>query len=298
MREPPAGPALGMSMWIRRLAALACVLALASAGYVALDRWQRGMIFSVELGERSWWRDPPAGTQVYDLPLPGGDTLRAWYWRHPDPGAPTVLYLHGSRWNLNGSAFRMEHWAGLGYSMLAIDYRGFGASSPRLPSQASVRQDAQAALRELARLQPDPARRFVYGHSLGGAIAIDLMARLDPPIPVAGLIVEATFTSIRDMIATTRWAGIPGFGLLVTQPFDSRDAIGKLRTPLLLLHGTGDRVVPPAMSDALLAAARQSPHKRLVWLEGASHSGASRSGAAYDDAVRGFIRSVRQAYPG
>jgi len=287
-----------MSMWTRRLVALACLFALASAGYVALDRWQRRMIFSVELGDRSWWREPPAGTEVYDLSLPGGDTLRTWYWRHPDPGAPTVLYLHGSRWNLNGSAFRMDHWAGLGYSMLAIDYRGFGDSSPRLPSQASARQDAQAALAELARLQPDPARRFVYGHSLGGAIAIDLLARDAPSIPVAGLIIESTFTSIRDMIVTTRWAGIPGFGLLVTQPFDSLDAIGSLRTPLLLLHGTEDQVVPPAMSDALLAAARQAPRKQRIWLEGASHSGASRSGAAYDDAVRDFIRATRLAYPG
>lgn len=278
---------------------MACVLALAGAGFVALDRWQRQEIFSVELGERSWWRDPPPGTDIYDLPMPGGDTLRTWYWQHPDPGAPTILYLHGSRWNLNGSAFRIGHWAALGYSMLAIDYRGFGASSPRLPSQASVRQDARAALRELARRQPDPARRFVYGHSLGGAIAIDLVARPEPAIPVAGLIAEATFTSIRDMIAATRWAArIPGLALLVTQPFDSQAAIASLRMPLLLLHGTDDQVVPPAMSDALLAAAHQSPLKRLVRLEGASHSGASRIGAAYDDAVRDFVRAARSAYPG
>lgn len=282
---------------LRRLL-VATVLAVAGAvGCTQLDAWQRQAIFSPETDQR-WWREPPAGTEIYDLALDNGDKVRAWYWQAPRADAPTVLYLHGARWNLNGSAFRMDAWTRMGYSMLAIDYRGFGESTTLLPSQDTALQDASAALAELARRQPDPARRFLYGHSLGGAIAIDLMARLDPPIPVAGLIVEATFTSIRDMIATTRWAGIPGFGLLVTQPFDSRDAIGKLRTPLLLLHGTGDRVVPPAMSDALLAAARQSPHKRLVWLEGASHSGTSRSGAAYDDAVRGFIRSVRQAYPG
>ncbi|MDX3904424.1 MAG: alpha/beta fold hydrolase [Pigmentiphaga sp.] len=284
-------------MWIRRLAALACVLALACAGYLALDRWQRQMIFSVELGEHSWWREPPAGTEIYDLPLQGGDTLRTWYWQHPDPDAPTVLYLHGSRWNLNGSASRFGRWADLGHSMLAIDYRGFGASSPRLPSQASVREDAAAALRELARRQPDPARRFVYGHSLGGAIAIDLMARTETP-HVAGLIAESTFTSIRDMATTTRWGHLPGLGLLVTQPFDSVSAIGSLRLPVLLMHGTADRVIPHTMSDTLWAAARQAPVKRLVKLEGASHSGASRSGPAYNDAVRDFIRTASLAYGG
>jgi len=284
-------------MWIRRLATLACLFALACAGYVALDRWQRQMIFSVELGERSWWREPPAGTEVYDLGMPGGDTLRTWYWQHPDRDAPTILYLHGSRWNLNGSAFRIGRWADLGYSILAIDYRGFGASSARLPSQASVRRDAETALRELARRQPDPARRFVYGHSLGGAIAIDLVSRSGTP-PVAGLIAESTFTRIRDMIATTRWSELPGLGLLVTQPFDSVRAIASLRTPVLLLHGTEDRVVPHAMSDALWAAAQHAPLKRLVKIEGASHSGASRAGPAYDEAVHGFVRAATAAYRG
>lgn len=79
----------------------------------------------------------------------------------------------------------MEGWTRMGYSMLAIDYRGFGQSTPLLPSEQSASQDAAAALQELARRQPDPARRFIYGHSLGGAIAIDLAARPDLP-PFAG----------------------------------------------------------------------------------------------------------------
>mgnify|MGYP001174107960 CR=1 FL=1 len=284
-------------MRICRYAALACTVALACAGYVALDRWQRQLIFSVEMGERSWWREPPAGTEIYDLPVPGGGAIRTWYWRHPDPAAPTILYLHGSRWNLNGSAFRIDHWTNLGYSIVAIDYRGFGASSPRLPSQASVRQDARTALEELARRQPDPSRRFVYGHSLGGAIAIDLLARTDAP-EVAGLIAEATFTRIRDMIATTRWRDVPGMALLVTQPFDSLDAIASLRIPILLIHGTNDQVVPHTMSDELWSAARSARFKRLVKIEGASHSGASRTGPLYDDAVRAFVQSASAAYAG
>ena len=76
----------------------------------------------------------------------------------------------------------------MGYSVLAIDYRGFGKSTPMLPSQHSANEDALAALQELARQQPDPTRRFIYGHSLGGAIAIDLASRTDAP-PFAGMIV-------------------------------------------------------------------------------------------------------------
>lgn len=272
------------------------LLLFMAAGYVALDRWQRQTIFSVELGEHRWWRDPPAGTEVFDLVLPQGDKVRAWYIQHPDPDAPTVLYLHGSRWNLNGSVFRMERWVRMGHSLLAIDYRGFGDSTPRLPSQASVLADARAALQELARRQPDPARRFIYGHSLGGAVATQLAAQTDMP-PVAGLILESTFTNIRDMIGTTEWSGVPGLGLLVTQPFDSVEALARVRLPVLLLHGTGDRVVPHTMSDTLLAAAFQTPEglRRLVKLEGASHSGASRSSPVYDDAIRAFVRDAATA---
>ncbi len=203
-----------------------------------------------------------------------GEAIRAWYWQSPLPQAPTVLYLHGARWNLNGSVFRMEAWTRLGYSVLAIDYRGFGASTPRLPSERSALQDAQAALNELARRQPDPARRFVYGHSLGGAIAIDLVSQ-PRQTKIAGLIVESSFTSIAAMMAQYKWGKLPGASWLLTQHFDSVDKLARLSTPLLLLHGTADRVVPDSMSDELYAAASQVPQelRRLVKIEGGSHSG-------------------------
>jgi len=96
------------------------------------------------------------------------------------------------------------------------------------------------------------------------------------------------------MIATTQWSGVPGLGLLVTQPFDSVEALARVRLPVLLLHGTGDRVVPHSMSDLLLAAAGQAPEglRRLVKLEGASHSGASRSSPAYENAIRAFVQDA------
>lgn len=267
------------------------VLVAAAGGYTWLDRWQRQTIFSVELGESRWSRATPEGTDVFDITLPGGDTVRAWYLGQADPQAPAVLYLHGSRWNLNSSVFRMERWARMGYSILAIDYRGFGESTPRLPSQASAVEDASAALQQLALRQPNPALRFVYGHSLGGAVAIAL-ATQEQHIEVAGLILESTFTSIRDMIAGSRWSDIPGLALLITQPFDSLAGIKAIDVPILLLHGTADRVVPHEMSDALLSAAK--PGARLLKIDGASHSGAS-SDPEYQRAVQGFIKKASMA---
>lgn len=277
--------------WILISLSLLLAAALVGGG-IWLDRWQRATIFSVELGDASWAREAPSGTEVFDLAVGNGETVRAWYMPSPVPDAPTVLYLHGSRWNLNSSVFRMERWLDMGVSMLAIDYRGFGESSPRLPSQGSALEDARLAMQELVRRQPYAAKRFVYGHSLGGAIAVDLASEANTP-EFAGLILESTFTSIRDMIATSRWSHIPGLKWLVTQPFDSVAALPQVKVPVLLIHGTSDRVIPHEMSDTLLAAAATRPDARqeLVKIEYASHSGASRH-ADYAPAVTAFIDSL------
>ncbi|AUT46006.1 alpha/beta hydrolase [Achromobacter sp. AONIH1] len=282
---------------LRRLIGAAVLAAASVVGCTQLDAWQRQRIFAPEPQPQTWWREPAAGTEVFDLDVGGGERVRAWYWQSPLADAPTVLYLHGARWNLNGAAFRIEGWTRMGYSVLAIDYRGFGASTPRLPSEATAQQDAVAGLRELARRQPDPSRRFIYGHSLGGAIAIDLASRPNQP-PFAGLIVESSFTSIGAMLATMKWGKLPGAGLLITQPFDSIEKVALMRTPMLFMHGTADRVVPHTMSDQLYEAAHNvTPGlKRLVKIEGASHSGAFRSGAQYETAVGAFMRDASRAY--
>lgn len=283
---------------IRRLVAVALLATASVVGCTQLDAWQRQAIFSPESDPQRWWREPPAGTDVFDLTLADGDNVHAWYWQHPNPNAPTVLYLHGARWNLNGSAFRLEGWTRMGYSVLAIDYRGFGKSTALLPSQDTAIEDASAALRELALRQPNPAKRFIYGHSLGGAIAIELASRPEMP-EFSGLIVESSFTSIAAMLGTLRWGKLPGASLLVTQPFASVKRLATLTTPMLFLHGTEDRVVPHTMSDELFAAAVNVPErlKRVVKIEGASHSGAIRSGKVYETAVRDFIRDASKAYP-
>ncbi len=264
------------------------VFTLLVSGVVALDRWQRTLIFSVELGEPRWWREPPANTREFDIPLGSSDTIRAWHVPHPDPDAPTVLYLHGSRWNLNGSVFRMERWRDVGFSILAIDYRGFGESTPRLPSEASALVDARAAFSELERLQPEAGKRYLYGHSLGGPIAARLAAEV-PQDAYAGLILEATFTRIADMLEVTEWARWPALRWLVTQPFDTTAALRQVQRPVLLMHGTGDRVVPLAMQDGLWAA---RPDNAPAWqraiFEGSSHSGSSRH-PDYGPTIREFL---------
>ena len=280
----------------RPLSLLAIVLGLggAFAGCSSLDEWQRQAIFNPARDNPRWFSEPIDGTEEYDLVLPNGHRVHMWHIAQPEnaAAAPTVLYLHGARWNMNGSVFRIARWYELGFNVLAVDYRGFGRSTELLPSEETATEDALLAFEELKRRQPEAARRYLYGHSLGGALAIDLAARelKESPNAVAGVIIESTFTSIPDVVRGTKWGWVPGLGLAVTQPFDSMSKIREIRVPLLVLHGTADHVVPHTMADELYAAAG-SNEKQLVKIEGGSHSGSSRTGGAvYRQAVLDFVQ--------
>jgi uncharacterized protein len=281
--------------------ALLLAAALAVGGVVgcaSLDEWQRQAIFNPVRDNPRWFSEPLPGTEQYDVSLANGHTLHFWYVPQADAErAPTVLYLHGARWNLNGSVFRMSRWVDLGFNVLAVDYRGFGKSTEILPSEDTAYEDARAALAELKRREPDPTRRFIYGHSLGGALAVDLAAGplKEPGNEIGGIVIEATFTSIPAIVRETKWGWVPGIGLAVTQTFDSAAKIGRVDAPLLIIHGTADNIVPHTMADELYAAAA-SRDKQLVKIDGATHSGASRvGGATYRNAVLGFVRRAASA---
>lgn len=268
-----------------------------AVGCASLDEWQRQAIFNPIRDNPRWFSEPLAGTEEYEVKLANGQKLHFWYVPQDDAArAPTVLYLHGARWNMNGSVFRMSRWVDLGFNVLAVDYRGFGKSTELLPSEETAYEDARVALEELKRREPDPARRFIYGHSLGGALAIDLAAGplKTPGNQVGGVIIESTFTSISAVVRGMKYGWVPGIGLAVTQPFDSAVKIGKVEVPLLIIHGTADGIVPHAMADELYAAA-SSKVKKVIKIEGGTHSSASRTGSAtYREAILDFVRRSSQ----
>lgn len=198
----------------------------------------------------------------------GKDKVHGWWIEATQPSAPALLYFHGNGSN-NGDLTEIAAiFHRLGVSVLLIDYRGYGKSSPVFPNETRVYEDAKAAWHYLTReLEIEPGNIFVYGHSLGGAIAIELA--MEHP-DMAGLIVEGTFTSMKDMARFTY--GLEFFPLewIVTERFDSIAKISSLQTPILILHGTGDRTIPLFMAEKLYAAAPEP--KQIALIPQANHN--------------------------
>lgn len=270
--------------WIFAAAALS-LIALGAVGCASLEVKERELTFRVVRTTASWFSGMPEGVKELDLTVSADgkpEQIHAWWWPAANPDAPAALYLHGSRWDLTGQLFRIDQLHSFGFSVLAIDYRGFGKSSGELPSETTVYEDAQVAWQKLTQLQPDPTRRFLYGHSLGGAVAIDLAAKLSAgpatvngAMPLRGLIVESSFTTLADIARALTVSWLPAETLL-SQKFDSVSKIAQVRVPVLIVHGSGDRYVPPRFSQLLYGAARDP--KRLLMVEGGTHNNSMREG--------------------
>jgi alpha-beta hydrolase superfamily lysophospholipase len=299
MRIDPALLTLWQRPAIRRVTIGAGVVtALAVVGCAAIQTKERELTFRVVPGTASWYQGLPDTVQEMDLPVASQGAIQhihAWWWP-AGQNAPALLYLHGARWNLTGQMFRIEQLHEFGFSVLAIDYRGFGKSDSEgdVPSEASVYEDAAVAWRRLTELAPDPTPRFIYGHSLGGAIAIDLAAHLseaaekaDKKAPANGLVVESSFTTLADMAREVTWSWVP-VQLLLTQTFDSIDKIGHVRMPVLIAHGADDRFVPSRFSERLYEAAPEP--KKLLLVNGGTHNNSMRIGnGEYKAALHEFF---------
>jgi pimeloyl-ACP methyl ester carboxylesterase len=249
------------------------------SGCSALETKERELLFRPVKEAAGWYSGTPASVQEVYLRV-GDETaaerIHAWWWPADEPGAPVVLYLHGVRWNLTGHVNRMSQLRRFGFSVFAIDYRGFGKSDGELPSEATVYEDARVAWKWLVEHEPDASRRYIYGHSLGGAVAVDLAAQISGSTAGArGLIIESSFTSLPELVSESGYGWLPP---LLSQKFDSVGKIREITMPVLIVHGADDRYVPASLSSALFAAAPQP--KRLLLVPNGSHNNSLWTGDA------------------
>lgn len=194
-----------------------------------------------------------------------GTALAAWFLAAPGEQAHvTVLVFNGNGGNRAMRAPLALALHRQGFHVLLTDYRGFGGN-PGTPSEDGLALDARAARAYLAsRPDVDPARIVYYGESLGTAVAV----RLADEQPPAALILRSPFTSMAD-IARHHYSPMP-VQLLLRDRYASLERIGRIRSPLLIVAGDRDRIVPLEYSRRLYDAA--SEPKTLVVVSGADHN--------------------------
>lgn len=227
------------------------------------------------------------------------EQLHAWWIPAAELEIGVMLHLHGNGVNIGANVSQAYWFHQLGFSVLLIDYRGYGLSQGAFPTEASVYQDVQAAWNYLIQEQQIPAEHiFIYGHSLGAAIAIDLAVKQPE---AAGLIVQSSFTSIQEMMEFTGSFWMFPSNLLLTQRFDSINKIRSgsapneqpLQIPVLFIHGMADGQVPAVMSQLLYDTAPQP--KQLFLVPEAGHNDvADVAGQEYLETIRQFVEQVRK----
>lgn len=215
------------------------------------------------------------GLDYQDVFLTTADAVKLHGWFIPYEKADrTLLIFHGNAGNIGDRLAWIDVLHDLGAHILIIDYRGYGKSEGK-PFEAGLYRDAQAAYDWWAGdRQAHGESLILLGESLGGAVAVNLAAKVSP----AGLILQSTFTSAWDMAKTMFPVGL--LQPLLNVHFDSAKTIAAVRCPTLLIHGLQDEIVPFRMGKKLfeLAPARKTfyrvpdaGHNDLVEIAGAEY---------------------------
>jgi len=190
-----------------------------------------------------------------------GLQLAGAYFPPPSPDRPVVLYFHGNAEAAVQNLPLAESLQARGLGAFLAEYRGYGGLAGS-PSEEGLYADGEAALAELGRLGVPAERVVLVGRSLGSGVAVELATRHR----VAAVVLVSAYTSIVDMGRTV--AG-PLATLVIRDRFDSLSKVARVASPLVLLHGTRDDVVPVTMGRRLAAA---RPGARWVEVPEATHN--------------------------
>ena len=190
-----------------------------------------------------------------------GASLHALHFKQPNPRG-VVFFLHGNAGNLVSWTTGLDFYRRVNYDLFIVDYRGYGKSTGHIENEAQLYADARAAYDAMAPLYRDKPI-VIYGRSLGTALAASLARDVQPRL----LVLVSPFSSLAASAAQAYpWA--PEWVLKYPLRIDA--IIGDVKSPILLIHGSEDKLIPLSHSERLKALAR-SPVELLV-VPGAGHS--------------------------
>jgi fermentation-respiration switch protein FrsA (DUF1100 family) len=252
-----------------------------------LRLWQNRLIFKPS----SYIQKTP---NALDLPyqdvyinLPKNESIHGWWIPSPYGSKKVVLHCHGNGFNVSYNLGQARIFYELGYSVFLFDYRGYGLSQGKFPTEKQVYEDVQIAWNYLVKTRKiKPENITVYGHSLGGAIALNLAYHYPQ---MNSLIIESSFTSMGEMAEYIGYSKIFPMNLILTHKFDSINKIKNINIPILFIHGELDQTVPSWMSEKLYETANE-PRELFLVTEADHNNVATVSGMEYLDIIQYFVK--------
>lgn len=267
------------------------------SGCASLDLWQRAKLYRpTPVASVGQWQQMLAERpelKAITVPVGSGDEqvqLLRWPAVPGQASAVRVLYLHGTFRHAFQNLAKAAPMQRAGLDAYLLDYRGWGASSPRVPDEASIHEDAWTAWQALQLREPK-ARWVVYGHSMGSAVAVRLAERLAGQGAYCVLVLESAFTSFADVAGEAAgWLG-RGLTALGNERMDSAGRMARVDPPLWFFHGSLDDTVPLALGRSLFDLAPQPKHW-AEWPLGHSNLQTDPSGR-YDATWRDIAATCR-----
>ena len=194
-----------------------------------------------------------------------GVRLHGWFLKVPAPSSRFLLFFHGNAGNISGRLQKAKGWIEHGFSVLLVDYRGYGKSEGGIERGEDVLTDARASWNYLTGVKgAEPSQMVLYGESLGTHPAIVLAGEKK----AAALVLEAPFTSFADL-AGVHYPFVPK-SFLKGFEFFNLGPIEKIQCPVFILHGTKDEICPFALARKLFDQA--PPPKEFFEIAGGTHN--------------------------
>lgn len=271
---------------------LILTLVAATLAFFGLRRYERAVTFHpVREDVQTKWIVPAHGEDVW-FNDKSGIRLNGWFAKaqFQQPPAATVIFFHGNGGNISNVAWLVEKLTARGFDVLAIDYRGYGRSGGEATNEQNLFEDGDAAYDYLTRERGvRPETIALYGHSLGTTVATDVASRKT----CGALVLEASLASAREMAHQVA-PRLPEWSLRFgANRLDNLGKIANVRCPLLITHGTRDRIIPVAQARELYDAARDP--KQLIILPDVDHDIWLTAGDDYLNSVGDFIKkSIKQ----